>query len=147
MAETNLIIPLLELGERANWHSLTAAIWSDETTESDWNKNYELAEYVAFFDSRKVVMLHFDYEIRVGNTNLSQRLMIEKFHRETALEIICYREPILSASNPKQAISDAVSEFRNLKRLFQGDALFLGPDTLNYPKSPTDYPKEWLKIE
>ena len=70
VAKCNLFSPLLELSERANTHSLECSIWSDESTESDWNKDYEMSEYVAFFGSGKIVTLHFDYEILTGSTNI-----------------------------------------------------------------------------
>lgn len=147
IAERALLSPLSELEGRAKYCNCIMSTWSNETTELDWNKVYDLAEYVDFFSSGRILRLHFDYEVRSGGTNLSQKLMFDKDDRATSLEIICYREPILSSPNPRQAVADAVSEICNLKRLFAGDALFLGPDTLDYPKSATDNPKEWLRIE
>jgi len=147
IGENNLLVPLSKLIWRARSHSFTSSAWSDETTEADRERDYDAADYVAFFDSGRIAMLDFEYEFRAGNADLDQKLMFDRDEAGTALEIICFRDAILSSPEPKQVIADAISEFRHLKHLFQGDALFLGPDTLDYPQSATDYPRAWLKIE
>jgi hypothetical protein len=153
LGETDLLGPLRKLIKRAENHTFRTSIWSSEATASDWDKEYSDDDYVAFFESGRIYTLHFDYEVRVGNTPLFLKLLFDRDKREVgkepevALEIVCYRETILAAPDTKRAIFDAVSELCTLKQLFHGDALFLGPDTFERPASRTSYSKDWLRIE
>lgn len=142
---SDLLPPLTTLIDRSQSHDFTTSTWSNDTTETGGNTDYSVPEFIEFFRSGDIVMLDFDYTVQTRALEL--RLMFEKDDTGTALEIICYREPILGSDNPKEAVATAISEFRYLRRLFQGDALFIGPDTLDYPESATEYPKVWLRIE
>ena len=127
--------------------------WSNDTSEAEWEKEYAPSQYVEFFYTNKIVFLFFDYELETDSIVLNQRLMFEKDSASTSLEIICYREPILGSANPKAAVETAISEFRRLKHVFDGDALFIGPDGGDLPDSyrvrvPNDgIEHEWLRIE
>lgn len=145
--ENDLLASLQELIDRAEGHSFRSSTWSSDTTASDWDGEYSDAQYVAFFSSGRIYTLHFDYEVKVGGTPLSLKLMFDRHGRKVALEIVCYRDTILASPNPKRAIADAIAELRTLKQLFRGDALMLGPDTLERPASAIGYSKDWLRIE
>ena len=147
LGQPDLLSPLRKLIERAESHTFRTSIWSSETTESDWAPEHGAVDYVDFFESGRIHTLHFDYEVRAGATPLSLRLLFDKDGDKVAMEVVCYRETILAAPDPRQAVSDAISEFGLLKRLFHGDALFFGPDTLDLPQSAEVYSREWLRIE
>ena len=148
---SGLLDPLSKLMERADSHTFRMSTWSNETAASDWSRQYSVGEYVEFFESGGIHTLNFDYEVLASRTPLVLKLLFNRDRSggqsEVALEIVCYRDTLLSSPEPKQAIADAIAEFRALKFLFCGDALFLGPDTLDRPRSATDFSPEWLRIE
>lgn len=147
ISEDELLSPLSNLISRARNHSFKSSVWSNDTSESDWEKEYSHSQYVESFYSNKIHMLHFDYELETDAIVLSHRLIFERDDVNTALEIICYRGPILESIDPKESVKTAICEFQFLKNLFKGNALFIGPDTLDYPSSSTEYPDLWIKIE
>ena len=138
--------PLSIIKESSRSYDYSCSIWANDTSEEDWEQTYEASEYIGFFTEGRIVVLHFNYEYEVDGIMLNQKLMFDRNPMATSLEIICYREAILESGSPKDTVATAISEFRRLKRLFQGDSLFIGPDTLDYPKSSNDYPGHWLKI-
>ena len=110
---------------------------------ADWSAR----QYVDFFRSGRITTLCLSYRLVTDHITLEQMLMFDRDDVSTTLEIICYREPILESRDPKEAIRTAIQGFRQLKSLFEGDALFVGPDNLDYPTSSTEYPAHWLKVE
>ena len=144
VGESELDAPLSELIRASCGHGFEHSIWSDDSSEADWNKNYTTREYLDLFEAGRIHILHFDYSKQTHDVTLSLKLM---FDRDTSLEIICYREPILKSPNRRDAVRYAIDEFRVLRQVFRGSSLFVGPDTSSYPKSDTDYPNEWMKIE
>lgn len=147
LGQRELSAPLAALVDRAVSHTFMRSTWSNEADVSLWNQDHDTATYLSFFESRQILTLHFDYEACIGRTPLVLKLMFDRDDSRTALEIICYRDAILASSDPKQAVADAIAEFRNLKQLFRGDALLLGPDTVDVPTSATEFPQVWLRIE
>lgn len=145
--QDELLDSLLEMIRRTRVHSLKSSIWSNDATDNEMKREYTPAQYVELFRANRIICLHFIYEMEADSITLEQMLMFEKDDLGIVLEIICYREPILGSDNYREAVSEAISEFRYLKQLFGGEALFIGPDTSSYPKSNTECPEEWLKIE
>ena len=74
------------------------------------------------------------------------RLMSEKTDAGFSVEIICDCEPILASVDRHGSMVEAITEFYEIFSLLKGDALFLGPDNLDYPKSVNDFPPIWKKI-
>ena len=146
--ETEDLQPRLSelINNSQSWSSLYS-VWSNNTTKSDWERKYTISEYLEFFRAGKIILLHFDYERKTEGLSIHQKLIFEKCGEILTLEIICYREAILESAYPKDALEKSISELRYIKKLFNGDSLFIGPDTLNYPKNKDDNPKEWLRIE
>jgi hypothetical protein len=139
---------LSEIAKVSQSYNLGTSVWSDSATEAEWEKEYSIPESIDHFRKGKIVLLHFNYEKKINKAILNFKLIFEKSNEAvTALDIICYREPILRNIDPKGAIEKSINELCLLKRLFHGDSLFIGPDNLNYPKNKDDIPKEWLKIE
>jgi hypothetical protein len=131
----------------ADHYTFQGSVWAEDTTKADWEKSWSPHQYVEFFHSGRIIVLCLSYGPVADNIALEQMLMFDKDERSTTLEIICYREPILEYPNPKEAVRTAIHGFRRLKSLFEGDALFIGPDNLDYPKSSAEYPSHWLRIE
>jgi len=123
------------------------SFWLNHSNNNGWPRMLTPAGYVELFKSGKIITLSFEYGIEVRGFNLSLRILFEPNESETSLEILCYREPILNSGQPKAAVEAGIIEFRRLYRIFRGDALFLGPDTSNYPRTPDDYPDDWLRID
>lgn len=124
------------------------SVWSNDTTESDWEKEHTPSEYIEFFTSDKILILHLNYEKKTDDIVINLKLIFEKENGLLkTLEIICYRESILGSNNPEKAVEIVINELRYLNQLFKGDSLFIGPDTLNYPKNKNENLKEWLRIE
>ncbi len=122
------------------------SIWSDDSTKEDWNKTNNSEQYFDFFKSGKIVVLQTEYLTTQNGFELHLKLMIESWDDGGTIEIICYRDPILESASPKLAVKAALSEFMRLKKLFNGGPLFLGPDTLDYPKNGEIYPDFWIKL-
>ncbi len=125
---------------------LSLSTWSDGSTKEDREKTYSTDQYVELFDRGKISTLQLEYHPIQNDVRLHIKLMIEKWYGMIIAEIICFREPILASSDPKQAVYLSVLEFLRLKALFVGSSLFIGPDTLNYPESDDIYPEEWIKL-
>ena len=123
-----------------------SATWSNEPRKADWDKKYSPAEYLRLFQAGKIVTLKPQLNTVRDGIPLEMMLMIEKWDDQIIIEIICYRETILSNTNPKIAVRAAVLEFAELRRQFGGSALFIGPDNLDYPKDADTYPPHWIKI-
>ena len=147
VGDRNLLPLLSYVFEHANSHRVGHCVWSDDATDEEMAKGCDATSCVDLFDSGRVVLMSFNYEVQAGNTQLRHRLFFEKIDSRIPLEILCDRGPILSSPDPRAAVAEAVSEFRRLKRMFKGDALFVGPDTVQYPESADDYPSCWLRIE
>ncbi len=147
IGQDDLLFSLSELIRRTRIQSFKSSVWSNDISEAEREKEYTPSQYVELFHTNKIVLLGFYYELETDIVVINQKLMFEKTKAATALEIICYREPILGSNNPKEAVRSAIREFQHLNHLFKGNALFIGPDTLSYPTSSTEYPNEWLRIE
>ena len=117
--------------------------WSDDTDESDWNRVYTLSDYVKFFRAGRIVLLHADYSVTVSGYDFTFKLMFEP---DANLEIIVYRENLLPRTETHLRFVAACHYLRHLQSTFAGAALFLGPDTLNYPVWPDIVPKEWQRL-
>ena len=139
ISQTNLRSPFYKLISRAGVYNFTSSVWSNDTSKDDRENEYTPSQYVQLFQISRIVHLHFYYELETDNIVVNQKLMFKTSKGTTSLKILCYREPILESGSPKEAVHAAISEFRYLKELFGGDALFIGADTL--------YPDDWLRIE
>jgi len=126
--------------------ALKLSTWSNDTTKEERNKFYTTDQYLELFRVGKIVTLQPEYEPIQNEIKLHLKIMIEKWDNKLTAEIICYRGPILSSHDPKQAVRAALLEFLRLKQLLGGSTLYIGPDTLNYPESAKIYPEEWIKI-
>lgn len=121
--------------------AFASSVWSNESTEADWAKCTTRSEFVQLFRAGSIVLLQFDYAPQVEDFDLNLRLILEPDTTKTSLEIICYREPILESARPREAVGAGIVEFRRLRDAFHGDALLIGPDTVNYPRTANDYPR------
>ena len=117
--------------------------WSNDTDESDWNRTYALSDYVTFFRNGRIVLLHADYTATVAGFDFTLKLMFEP---DANLEIIFYRDNLLPRTETRARFTAACHYLRHLHGAFNGEALFLGPDTLNYPVWPNVVPKEWQRL-
>ncbi len=148
IGQEDLSKKLQKLIDASVTYTFMYSVWSNDTTESEWEKEYTLSEYIGFFSINKILLLHFNFEKKIDDIVINLKLIFEKENGILkTLEIICYREPILGSGNPKKAVEVAINELRYLRQLFEGDSLFIGPDTLNYPKNKNEHLKEWLKID
>ena len=120
-----------------------SSTWSNNTNESDWNRAYPLSDYVTFFRDGRIVLLHADYSVTVSGYDFILKLM---FGPDANLEIIFYRENLLPRTETRARFIAACHYLRHLQSTFDGAALFLGPDTLNYPAWPDVVPKEWQRL-
>lgn len=118
--------------------------WSNDTNGSDWNRVYQLSEYVTFFRAGKILSLHADYTVAQAGFDFTLKLMFEP---EGNLEIIFYRENLLPRTETRARFKAACHYLCHLKSVFHGAALFAGPDTLDYPQWPGSIPKEWFQLE
>ncbi|MEP3234044.1 MAG: hypothetical protein ABJO30_14560 [Hyphomicrobiales bacterium] len=125
---------------------LRNSVWSDSSVEQERRRSYSAEEYLELFKSGKITMLNAEYRPTQCGLQLHLKLMIDKRDDKLDLENISYREPILSCDEPKRGVKTAATEFVRLKKLFDGEVLFVGPDTLNYPDDTGTHPKEWIKI-
>jgi hypothetical protein len=139
----DLINHLRSIDKAINPESFQNPTWANKTTEKDWNKIYSPEEYVRLFKNGDILTLHFNYKKKIESDTLEIKLMFAGAH----LEVVCYRDPILNSANPKQAIKAFIIHCEQLLSLFEGDSLFIGPDTLSYPDNAQNYPKEWIKIK
>lgn len=119
------------------------SVWGENTSEADWHRTYSLAEYVSFFHSGRIYMLHVDYRVNFCGYMFNLKLI---FEREGNLEIIFYRENLLPRTETHARFVAACQYFRHLCSLFQGAALFIGPDGLGYPDWPHSAPPQWLRL-
>ena len=119
------------------------SVWSNDTSESDWNRTYPLADYISFFRNGRILMLHVDYSVAVSGFDFTLKLIFEP---DADLEIIFYRENLLPRTETRDRFVAACHYLSRLKSTFNGPALFLGPDTLNYPVWPDVVPKEWQRL-
>ena len=146
VGDHNLLPPLLGVFEGADIHRVGHCVWADDAADQKMADGNDMASCVDQFLAGRVPLLGFDYEFHTGRTKLQHRLFFEKIDTRIPLEVLCDRGPILSSPDPRSAVADAISEFRRIKHLFQGDALFIGPDTVQYPESADDYPSCWLRV-
>ncbi len=145
-SQSNFRDSLLKLSNLSKGMSFDYSSWANDTTEEDWNKIYSIEEYIHFFDNGKITTLCPEYQMVLKDITLHFKLLIDNWRERLNIEIICYRAPILDSTNPKLAVKTAIEEFWKLKELFEGKALFVGPDTLDYPINDKIYPEEWIKI-
>lgn len=139
LLETNLE----RLSDLSSSFDLSRSTWSDSASESDWNQTYQRHEYVSFFQSKRIIMLHFDYLMRCAEYEFVIKLMIEP---EANLEVIIYRENFLPRNETQDRFFAACYHLKYLHELFHAPALFLGPDTLSYPQWPDVVPDEWQRL-
>ena len=119
------------------------SIWSNESTEEEWTHSYTPNQYRQMFSSEKIVMLHVDYTAPCDGFDLTFKLMIEQLGN---VEVIVYRENFLPREETYERFHAACLHLKHLQELFGGPALFLGPDTLNYPEWPDTVPQEWYRL-
>jgi hypothetical protein len=136
-----------ELIGLASFHGFDSTVWANGTDSSVMKKDYTPDEYVRFFHEEIIVCLSFYYERKVPALELEQKLNFDLGPPSTTMDMICFRDQFLESADPKAAVEAAIGEFRFLKQLFKGDALFIGPDTLDYPTSADNYSNAWLRIE
>ena len=130
-------------GSRTNFHN---AEWTSEPSVSAERNERAMAEFVDQFRKGSLPRLSFDYERELDQITLSFRLLIDKVENGASVEILCRREVILECSDHVAAVKGALGEFQNLYEEFAGNALFFGPDNLDYPESPQVIPPQWAKI-
>ena len=88
-------------------------------------------------------MLHVDYLMACSGYEFAIKLIIEP---DANLEVIIYRENFLPRNETQERFEVTCYHLKYLHRLFHGPALFIGPDTLNYPKWPDVVPDEWQRL-
>ena len=147
VSDHNLLHALLGVFAHTDSYRVGHRVWADDATDQETDNGRDVSSCVDLLLAGRVLLLGFDYEFQTGSTQLRHRLIIEKNDARIPLEILCDRGPILSSPDPRSAVADAISEFRRIKRLFKGDALFVGPDTVQYPENADDYPSCWLRVE
>ena len=136
-----------ELIRLSDFHGFDLTVWANGTDSIVMEEDYTPAEYVGFFNAGNIVTLSFYYERSYPALELEQKVNFEQEQASTTMNMICFRDQFLERDDPMAAVRTAIEELRILKGLFRGDALFIGPDTLDYPISADDYPKAWLRIE
>lgn len=146
ITQADLLPALLDLTRRMSDFSFAASVWADDASESERIMAHTPSDCVELFRSRKIVCLHCDYEVALNNVALAFKLIFEPNDEATSLEIICYRDAILRSDDPKTAVHIAIDEFRNLNARFGGNALFIGPDTVEYPSIEPEHHGAWLRI-
>ena len=121
----------------------TYSVWSNDTSETDWNHVYPLPEYIKFFRSGRIHMLDVQYSVNFSTYSFGLKLI---FLPDADLEIIFCRENLLPRNETQPRFIAACNYLRHLQMLLGGEALFLGPDTLNYPDWPDTVPPEWQRL-
>ena len=140
---TGLESRLSQLTDKPSSIDFSHSVWSESTSETDWNRTYPLKDYVRFFQTGRISMLHADYIAVCAGYSFTFKLI---FEREANLEVICYRDNLLPRNETQDRFKAACHHLKDLHILFDGKALFLGPDTLNYPVWPNLVPDEWQRL-
>jgi len=94
-------------------------------------QDFSISECTGFFCSGKLSGLDFWYDRNYDWITSRQKLMFEPSNSEAEVTIICFADWILGSENSKQALELAISEMRDMKKLFGSDALYIGPDGLD----------------
>ena len=105
--------------------------WNHASDIPAVEQDYSISECTGFYYSGKLSGLDFWYDRHYGWITSHQKLMFGPLNSETDVTIICFADWILGSANPKQAIELAVSEMRDIKKMFASDALYIGPDGLD----------------
>ncbi len=140
-------IKLLTLTEEPSKLDFSSTVWSDDSSDSEINKQHEIDDLISLFKNQKIVSLAVNYDKQFANDKLSFRLLFDYWNNRYDLEIICYRENVLQSNNPKEAIYQAVLHFQKLKILFNGPAFFLAETINESPENIEEYPDYWIRIE
>lgn len=135
-----------ETAVRCDYHQ---HLWSSDVVQADQVQEYSPEEYERRFREEQIVLFCVDYEKKITGNTFNFKLVIEENDApsSTSLEILCYGEAVLNSSSPKAAIEKVIPECCDLCELFEGDALFIGPDTIHYPRSKDDKLQEWTRIK
>lgn len=132
---------------RLSSEAFAGSVWSNQASSAVVEGHRSPVQWVEHFRGGGITTLHFDYVAERGGADLSLKLMLDSEAGATSLEVVCYREGILESGDPKGAVRAAIEEFMRLREVFRGDALFIGPETLNRPRGAEDVPGEWLRVE
>jgi hypothetical protein len=144
-ADGQLILPLLvSLSEASTTWSCANSLFADGAPAP--GKTLSLPGFVDHLHDGRIVCLNFDYDRDIDGAVFSFRLLIEKEDAGVSVEMLCYRDCIVEASDPVAAVKRALGEFHGIYDGLSGNALFFGPDSLEYPESPQDYPPHWFKL-
>jgi len=141
---------LTELGLRVTSTDCSSSVWAEDSSETDWNREYRLDEYCDLLVTAKLLTLHVNYEFISDGRDLRFKLIfdwIEGSRTDLDLLVICYREGLLPRHGARPRFLAAVQHQRDLREQFGGAALFVGPDTPNEPRWPSKIPQEWVRIE
>jgi len=146
---TNFALPRFTetLGRFVSDHpalTLTDSVWQNDTPESMMAANHSVADYANYFLHGELSLLNCDYKTRVQTFDFNVRLIFEP---PANLEIIMRRENLLPRDQTEDRFVASCAHFSRLRDIFGGTALFLGPDTLDYPESANVAPDVWLKLE
>jgi len=120
----------------------TGSVWQNETEESVMTSQHSIEEYADFYLKKQLSLLICDYSTRVDDAEFKIRLIFEP---TADLEIVIHRDNLLPRSETKRRLAASCNHLAQLRETFGGSALFLGPDTLDYPESPETAPKYWVR--
>jgi len=124
--------------------TLTDSVWRNDTPESIMAAHHSVEDYANYYLQGKLSLLTCDYTTHVQSFDFNVRLMFEP---PANLEIIMRRENLLPHNEMEDRFVASCAHFSRLRDIFGGTALFLGPDTLDYPESANVAPDVWLKLE
>lgn len=124
--------------------TLADSVWQNDMPESMMAASHSVADYANYFLRGDLSLLTCDYAVCVQTFDFNVRLIFEP---PDNLEIIMRRENLLPRDQMKARFIASCGYFARLRAVFGGTALFLGPDTLDYPESANIAPEHWLKLE
>ena len=121
----------------------TGSVWQNETEQSVMPSRHSIEKYADFYLTEQLSLLICDYSTRVDDAEFKFRLIFEP---TADIEIVIHRDNLLPRGEMKRRFAASCNHLAQLMDTFDGSALFLGPDTLDYPESPETAPRHWLRI-
>jgi hypothetical protein len=138
----NLKDGLVRLSQTTSSVDYSFSVWDNTTTPEVMSQKYTVEEYVSFLRSSRIVCLHANVETICAGYSFFFKLI---FWPNAELNIIVYRQNLLPKDETQNRFLAVCSYFKSLYELFGGKALFLGPDTLDYPNWPDLSPGTWQR--
>lgn len=140
----NLLTPLSEISALDD--AEIESIFADYVDVPDDDLRQSLDDHFDGYLEGRAVSLMLTYGYLSNDYRLTCRLIIDRENTSNMIEVVCYRDPILTSPNPIEAMFIHFEHLKTLCRKFKGRALFFGPDGSDYPKSETEYPEFFLKV-